>query len=173
LPSQVAQSYGQSIAAGQAGVGGANQTFATGAGAMGNPQSWGQGALQGYGQSANIQSQGYQNQMAAHNANQQASSAMWSGIGGLAGTAMMMKEGGGVRRAIPRGRTFNGDTGAIEDGPTDGSGIDDQVPAMLSVGEFIIPSDVVAAKGKEFFEKLVDRYHTPANQQRRALAYGG
>lgn len=173
LPSQVAQSYGQSIAAGQAGIGGANQTFNTGANAMGNPGQWSQGAMQGYGQSANIQSQNFQNQLASWNAGQQASAGAWGGIGGLAGMAMMMKEGGGVRRAVPRGRTFNGDTGAIESGPTDGSGIDDQVPAMLSVGEFIIPADVVASKGKEFFEKLVSRYHMPANQQRRALTMGG
>lgn len=174
LPSQVAASYGQSLAAGQAGVGGANQTFATGAGAMGNPAQWSGQAMQGYGQNANILSQGYGNQMAQYNANQQASAGMWQGIGGLAGAAMMMSDGRQVaRKAIPRGRTFNGETGAIENGPSDGSGIDDQVPAMLSVGEFIIPSDVVAAKGKEFFEKLVDRYHVPARQQRRALAMGG
>jgi hypothetical protein len=51
-------------------------------------------------------------------------------------------------------------------GPGDGSGIDDRVPAQLSEGEFVIPADVVRKKGEEFFEKLIAQYHTPASQQR-------
>jgi len=58
------------------------------------------------------------------------------------------------------------DAGHVDTGPTDGTGIDDQVPAMLSVGEFVIPADVVAAKGKEFFERMLTKYHKPAAQQR-------
>ena len=42
MPSQVAQSYGQSVAAGSQAMGGANSTFGTSAGAMGNPTAWGQ-----------------------------------------------------------------------------------------------------------------------------------
>ena len=51
-------------------------------------------------------------------------------------------------------------------GPGDGSGIDDRVTAQLSEGEFVIPADVVQKKGTEFFEKLVEQYHTPAAEQR-------
>ena len=59
--------------------------------------------------------------------------------------------------------------GMIQHGPSDGTGIDDQVHAKVSVGEYIIPADVVHAKGKEFFDKLLQRYHTPAQQQRQMM----
>jgi hypothetical protein len=36
----------------------------------------------------------------------------------------------------------------------------------LSNGEYIIPADVVATKGKEFFDNIVRKYHTPAAMQR-------
>ncbi len=57
----------------------------------------------------------------------------------------------------------------ISQGASDGTGIDDQVPAKVSVGEYVVPADVVHAKGKEFFDKLVARYHTPADQQRQQM----
>jgi hypothetical protein len=166
MPSQVAQSYGQSVAAGQAGVGGANQTFGTSAGAMGTPGQWMGGALQGYGQGANIMSQGYQNQMAGYNAGQAGMSNMMGGIGGIAGMAMGIKDGGKIAKEMSAGMgiPFDG-AGPVAQGPTDGSGVDDQVPAQLSVGEFVIPADVVQKKGVEFFEKLLEKYHTPAAMQ--------
>ena len=46
---------------------------------------------------------------------------------------------------------------------------DDRTNYLLSVGEYIIPADVVATKGREFFDKLVSRYHMPASQQRQAI----
>ena len=60
----------------------------------------------------------------------------------------------------------------VSQGASDGSGIDDQVPAKVSVGEYVIPADVVHAKGKEFFDKLVQRYHTPAHVQRQQMMGG-
>jgi hypothetical protein len=59
--------------------------------------------------------------------------------------------------------------GMIQHGPSDGTGIDDQVPAKVSVGEYIVPADVVHAKGKEFFDKLLQRYHIPAQDQRAQM----
>ena len=59
--------------------------------------------------------------------------------------------------------------GMIQQGPSDGTGIDDQVHARVSVGEYIIPADVVHAKGKEFFDKLLKQYHMPAQQQRQQM----
>jgi hypothetical protein len=50
-----------------------------------------------------------------------------------------------------------------------GGPVDDKVPAMLSDGEYVIPADVVKAKGIEFFDKLKDKYHTPAVLQRRGI----
>ena len=76
--------------------------------------------------------------------------------------AAMLADGGPPEEAIPTQQP-----GMIDEGPTDGSGIDDQVHAKLSVGEYVIPADVVQAKGVEFFDKLVERYHTPAEEQRR------
>ena len=40
--------------------------------------------------------------------------------------------------------------------------IDGQAPARLSSGEYVIPKDVVDAKGLEFFDKLVERYDSGA-----------
>ena len=51
-------------------------------------------------------------------------------------------------------------------GKGDGSGIDDKVNARLSDGEYVIPADVVRKKGEEFFDRLIQKLHTPAAQQR-------
>lgn len=169
MPSQVAASYGQSIAAGNSGVGNASNTTATGASALTSGNSAMGQALQGYNQSANIQSQGFNNQMNAWNAQQQANQSAIQGIGQVAGmAAMFMREGGHVprRSALP----FSKD-GPVDEGPSDGSGIDDQVPARLSVGEFVIPADVVEKLGTRHFEKLIEKYHTPAEEQE--MANGG
>lgn len=166
MPSQVAASYGQSIAAGNSGVGNANATTGAGANALTSGNAAMGQALQGYNQSANIQSQGFQNSMAAYNAQQEANSSALSGIGQIAGmAAMFMREGGHVPRRSAL--TFKKD-GPVDQGPTDGSGIDDQVPAMLSVGEFVVPADVVEKLGTQHFEKLIEKYHVPAEQQEMA-----
>jgi hypothetical protein len=164
MPSQVAASYGQSIAAGNSGVGNANAVTGTGANALTSGNAAMGQALQGYNQSANIQTQGFNNSMQAYQAQQQANQSAISGIGQIAGmAAMFMREGGHVprRSALP----FTKD-GPVNEGPSDGSGIDDQVPAMLSVGEFVIPADVVEKLGTHHFEKLIQKHHVPAAQQR-------
>lgn len=171
MPSQVAASYGQSLAAGNSGVGNANATTGAGANALTSGNGAMGQALSGYGQSANIQSQGFGNQMQAYNAQQEANSSAMSGLGSMAGmAAMFMREGGHVprRSALP----FKED-GPVDQGPSDGSGIDDQVPAYLSVGEFVIPADVVEALGTQHFQKLIDKYHVPAEQQDDGMANGG
>lgn len=162
LPSQVASSYNQSVAAGQSGVGGANATTNTSTSAMGLSNQTMGGALAGFGQSAGIQTQGFNNQMNQFGANQNS----LSGVGGILGLGASFLADGGMP---------TDEEGPVDEGPTDGSGIDDQVPAMLSVGEYVIPADVVATKGREFFDKLVEKYHTPAAKQeqpRRALPMG-
>ena len=154
LPSNVAASYGQSLQAGNSMVGNANQTTATGSGAMQGANGAMNTAIGGFGQAGNTATQGYQNQMAQFNANQQATTGMLQAAGGIAG--MFMADGGEV---------FESQPGTIDYGQGDGSGIDDQVPINASQGEYIIPADVVRAKGEEFFDKLVERYHTPAAEQ--------
>jgi len=172
-PSNVAGSYGQSIAAGNSMVGNANQTTATSGNVMQGAGGYLNTAMAGYGQGANIMSQGYQNQMQQYNANQQSMTGALSALGGIAG--MFMADGGSPKR---KALTIDNDTGEvmyvsqpglIDYGKGDGSGIDDRVPIMASTEEYIIPADVVRAKGVEFFDKLVAKYHTPASEQRKNM----
>lgn len=164
VPSQVAQSYGGAIGAGQAAVGGSAQTTGASTGAFSPALGFmGQG-MQGYGQAGQLVNAGYGNQLAAWQGSQNQLAGNLAGAGALAG--MFLADGGDVdpRMAIP----FD------EDGPVDvplgdGSGIDDSVPAYLSEGEYVIPADVVRRKGEEFFDKLIEKYHTPASQQRAAM----
>lgn len=153
-PSNVAGSYGQSLQAGNSMMGNANQTTSTSSNALGGVNAGLGTSIQGFGQAGNTMAQGYQGQMAQYNANQATTNAAIGAVGGIAG--MFMADGG-----IP----FESEPGAIDYGEGDGSGIDDQVPINASTGEYIIPADVVRAKGEEFFDKLVERYHTPAAEQ--------
>lgn len=159
-PSNVAGSYGQSLQAGNSMVGNANQTTATAGNAAQGANSFLNTSIGGFGQAGNTMSQGYQNQMQQYGANQQSITGTLGAIGGLAG--MFMADGGDVKQAIP----FDSEPGAIDYGMGDGSGIDDQVDIKASKGEYIIPADVVRKKGEEFFDKLVEKYHTPAVEQR-------
>jgi hypothetical protein len=173
-PSNVAGSYGQSIQAGNSMVGNANQTTGTSTGALQSAGGFMNTAQAGFGQSANIRSSGYQNQLAQYGANQDSITGALGAIGGVAG--MFMADGGptGKRQAL----TLDNDTGEvvygsqpgeIDYGSGDGSGIDDKVPIMASTGEYIIPADVVRIKGEEFFDRLVEKYHKPAEQQREDM----
>lgn len=159
-PSNVAGSYGQSIQAGNSMVGNANQTTATSGNAAQGANSFLNTSIGGFGQAGNTLSQGYQNQMQQFNANQQATTGALSAIGGIAG--MFLADGGPTKQAIP----FDSEPGMIDYGQGDGSGIDDKVPIQASTGEYIIPADVVRIKGEEFFDKIVEKYHTPAEEQR-------
>lgn len=159
LPTQAAAGYGAAVGAGGAAVGGANQTTGTSSSAMTAALSGYGGAQSGFGQAANIMNSGFQNEMAGFNAKQNQTAGMLQGLGAIGG--MMMADGGGVPQ-------FQQDGKVPEMGYGDGSGIDDTVPAKLSEGEYVIPADVVRKKGLEFFDKLVERYHTPADEQRSA-----
>lgn len=87
---------------------------------------------------------------------QSQSDGMMNLIGTLGGSAMGMfkfKDGGPVPKAK-----------GVVHGP--GTGISDSITARLSDGEYVVPADVVRAKGVEFFDKLKAKYHTPAAAQR-------
>lgn len=170
--SNAAGFYGQAVGSGSQAQQGALNTTNTGAGAVQSSLGFSGQALQGYGQGANIMSQGYQNQMAGWGAGQQQTAGTLQGLGSLAG--MFMADGGEVE-GVPTGSVAGAqrqgipmfaEDGDVDTGMGDGSGIDDSVPAMLSDGEFVIPADVVRKKGEEFFEKLIEKYHTPAAKQR-------
>ncbi len=168
--SNAAGFYGQAVGAGSQAQGNALNTTGAGAGAIQSGLGFGQQALQGYGQSAGIQGMGFNNQMQQWGAGQQQTAGVLQGLGGI--TGMFMADGGeveGIPTGAVAGQQQQGmpfqDNGEVN-GLGNGSGIDDQIPAQLSDGEFVIPADVVQAKGTEFFEKLLEQYHTPASQQR-------
>ena len=87
--------------------------------------------------------------------------------------------GGAITPYNPQVQTFGAEGGpafAMADGgPVDGpgTGTSDSVPARgpageryaLSDGEFVIPADVVRAKGEEFFWKLIEKFHRPSKQE--------
>jgi len=169
LPSQVAQSYGQVVNTGQAGVGGANQTTGTSSSAMTNAMGGFNTALSGYNQSANITNMGYQNEMAAFNAG----GGMADALGGLAGMGMSMTGAGGAFGAMGA-FAHDGGTAGVDGNPrskaTPAKGA--EVPMVLEKGEYIVPREVVAIKGTEFFDKLVER-HAPAKAANQAIPTRG
>lgn len=180
LPSQVAGSYAGASGTGAQAVGGANQTTGTSASAAGAAGQFGALALQGYGGAANIRSSGFQNEMQNWQAGQDQTMGWVNAASGIAGMAMMA-DGGKVEEKgieyapghelLPRDGAipFTSD-GRVDTGMGDGSGVDDTVPAMVSDGEYVIPADVVRVKGTEFFDRLVEKYHKPAAQQRQEAA---
>ena len=81
--------------------------------------------------------------------------------GSAAGPTAGFADGG----AIPAsGRQVLDETGTPDMAGTDGipAVIDGERPASLTSGEFVIPAEVVKAKGTEFFEKLIAQYKTEA-----------
>ena len=172
LPSQVAGSYGTALNAGNSAVSGGAQTTGAGAGAAQSSLGFSGQALQGYQQSAGIQNMGYQNQMQGWQAGQDQKMGYINAATQIAGMAMMADGGQPPNQAIPFVRPGMAPKAGIvpQMGMGDGSGIDDTVPAMVSEGEYVIPADVVRRKGEEFFDKLVEKYHTPAAQQQQQMA---
>lgn len=158
-PSNVAGSYGQSIQAGNSQIGNATSVTGAGTNARGGANAFLGTSISGNQAAAGIQSQGFQNQLGAQEANNATTNGILGAVGGIAG--LFLADGG-----TPEDAMYESEPGMIDYGAGDGSGVDDQVPIMASKEEYIIPADVVRAKGVEFFDKLVDRYHTPAEEQR-------
>lgn len=159
LPSQVAGSYGQSIAAGQSGIGSANQTSQTGANLATSSLGFGQQALQGYQQGAGIRTQGFNNQLAGFEAAGNQTIGMIGALGSLAG---------GVAGFVEEGGSIPGDMSAIP-------GPNDNIPAMLAKDEYVIPADVVKYKGVEFLDKLILKTRqaiAPPPQAEQAIPVG-
>lgn len=152
LPSQVAGSYGQSIAAGQAGIGGANQTTGTSAGALTSGTAFTGQALAGLQGAGSLMNQGFQNQMSIANYNQ-AAMGQWMDLAGtVAGGAMAMEEGG----IVP-------EQGALPVSPIPGS--TDRKPILATPGEAVVDKGTVEWYGQKFFADLKKK----AGEQRMAL----
>jgi hypothetical protein len=156
-PGQIAGTYGTALQSGNAGV---NSTLAaTGSGAqtMGTGTQWQGSGNQALNTQTNALNAGYNNQMTQFNANQQASSgigslggALLGAAGNAGGFAALFEDGG----AVPGTATQGGNIPA-EASRSRGAAIDD-VDAKLNVGEFVVPKDVAAWKGEEFFQKLIE-----------------
>jgi hypothetical protein len=124
-------------------------------------------AIQGNQSAGNLYNSDFATRMQGFGTQAQMSNQRMSTVGSLAGMGMaMMRDGGstgpgsvGHLSSVAKSRK----AGLVR-GP--GGPVDDQIEARLSNGEFVIPEDVVRKKGQEFFEKLVQKYHTPAAQQR-------
>lgn len=185
LPAQVAQSmgivnqtaggmtqnFGSTMQANQMGLQGA-----MGAGRMG---------MQGQMQGAEIQNMGYQNSLAAWNAEADANAAMIGGVASVAGAAMGAGGWGGLL-SMGGGKADGGPV----DGPPQPVGPTDTVPAVVTQGiptgqpatllmldpnEYVVPADVVRKKGTEFFDKLLAKYREGGDYdlQRQAVPTGG
>ncbi len=163
-PSNVAGSYAQSLQAGNSQLNNANNTSANTSGLFANANGALGTSINGFQGGAGILTQGFNNARGVANDNTQS---IISGVGAAAGlAALFLRDGGpvpGRKQAIP----YESEPGKIDYGEGDGSGIDDRVPIMASRDEYIIPADVVRVKGVEFFDRIVDKYHTPADQQRQ------
>jgi hypothetical protein len=158
-PGSVAGSYQTALASGaQAGQTGL-ATTASGVNSMGSPTQWmgaGNAALGTWG---NALTSGYNTALSNYNANQQSGSALGSLIGLGIGMIPGLAEGGAVDvgGGVPPSSS-----------PTRGGAVDD-VPARLTVGEFVIPKDVALRKGHDFFERLVQKTRENANQPQKPM----
>jgi hypothetical protein len=140
-PSNVAGSYGQSLTAGNSAIGNMTNTVGMGANTMGTGMGWQAQGLNATNQAANIQNMGFQNQMSAAQMKNSNSMAPWELVAGVGGAWL-----GGMAEG-----------GAIPEDVTQPPAPSDTVPAMLTPGEYVIPADVVARKGTEFFDRLVEK----------------
>jgi hypothetical protein len=165
-PGQIATQYGTATAAGNSAVSNNLATTASGANTMGTGVQWQGMGNQALGVWGNTLNMGYQNQMAAYNANKSNSSGIGSALG--LGASLLTK----IPGFAEGGAVDDSDLGPMVDGvpyedmteqyvtsdrsPSGGEQVDD-VPARLNVGEFVIPKDVVEYKGHEFFQSLIKK----------------
>jgi hypothetical protein len=191
---QVATGAGQAGAGAASGAAGTSQSnLATGSSAFTAPVNWYNSGATNMGVYTNAVNQFNQQQynMAALSA-QELGGAM-QGIGNIAGEFLMpgsgfnpmhfatkggpigFQEGGGVANGNGNGKTGlppppNGTPGGFvpaSASPSGGQETDD-VDAKLTVGEFVIPKDVVAVRGTDYYYKDIDkaRQMSQSNSQR-------
>ena len=162
MPNTAAAYYGGANATGANAMNTSTQAINT---ANQNANTMGQGFgsfYQGNSSAGNLALGDYNARTQGYQADQAATGGLFQGLGQLGSMAIYkgLADGGDVHEGP---------------GPVRGIGgpVDDKIPAMLSNGEYVVPADVVRAKGVEFFDKLKQKYHTPAAIQRRqALSRG-
>lgn len=158
------QGMGMQALANQSGAGGVNASLATtasGANTMGTAAQWGQLAGGTLGMAGNML--GTQGRLALDTwrADQEADSGLGSALGlagGLINGARSASGAAGIMAFLEEGGAVETPGGAIPMGasPSNGQTVDD-VPARLTAGEFVVPKDVAAWKGEEFFQKLIEQ----------------
>lgn len=174
-PAQVAQQQGISTGAGQGAVSSGNQTFSTGANAMGTPVQYQGAGFQGLSGWSNALTSGYGMQMERYKANQSASSGLGSllgmglGIGTKLATGGLFEEGGSVPSKdefehAMQGPSQTGIRITQEMSPSGGIQTDDVEavssegsPLRLNVNEFVIPDDTVLWYGEKHLQRLIEK----------------
>lgn len=152
---------GQSVGFGQLGVQAGNSaantqlaTTTTGANTMGTPMQYGGLQNQAIGTWGNTLNMGYQNQLGAYNAENNANSGSgWGSVlgAGLGIAAKFMEDGGPTDGGATPG-------GAIPAHASPSGGVaTDDVPAQLTAGEFVLPKDVMQWKGEEWAQKEIQK----------------
>lgn len=154
LPGFSQGSSGLSLNATNSGVNNSNQTQQVINQGYGIPNQYFSGAVGSNNAAANVLNTGFQNQQSN-----------WVNQGQQ--MAALINAGGA---AYGYGRADGRYVGKVE-GP--GTGISDDIPAMISDGEYVIPADVVKRKGVEFFDKLLEKHHMPAQEQYRKYGIKG
>lgn len=153
LPTQSMAYTSQQGALGSGAVGADATTTGTGASTMGTALGWNGASNSAIGQQGNLMAQDYKNRYDY--------SQTPTGVGALLGyvagnaTKALSFFGGGGSTLSSAGAGLYSEGGAVKTKQSPSAGaIPDDVPARLSAGEFVIPKDVVAWKGEEFFHKL-------------------
>lgn len=155
VPGQAMALAGMATQTGAQAQSGLNQAIATGSNTRNAAGQWYGQALSGYNQAANIHNMGYQNQMAEYQANMTMSP--------MAQAAQMGASlGGAFLGGVQEGGAIPADVAPIP-GPAD------KYPVLLAEGEYVVPAEVVKAKGTEFFDRLKEKYTgIPVPEQRTA-----
>lgn len=158
-PTQVLGAAGQAGQSGNQATNTGLATTASGANTMGTGQSWQQTGNQGLGIWGQTLNAGFQNQLAAYQADQ-ASSSGWGSALGLVGSflPMLAEEGGAIPDDMPEG----GGPVPTEASPSMGA-IPDDIPAQLegggparlNAGEFVVPKDVVKWLGEKGMQTII------------------
>ena len=176
LPSQGLQYAGQALQAGQATAQNAAAWQNAGQ-AIGTPNQFAATSGNALGNWANALGSGYNAQIGASNATSQRNAgigtaigtgvgaffgpigaAAGGAIGGAAGTTLSSESGGEIRAAVPL--RADGGPGAV--------------PMVAHDGEYIVPPEVMARKGSEFFDKLVAKTREElAEREQGAQVAGG
>ena len=147
-PGQIAGTYGTALQGGQLAGNMQLGTTASGANTMGTAPQWQQMGNQSIGTWGGILNQSYQNQLAAYQAANSGGGGWGSALGSIGAALITKMEDGGMIET-PGGKV------PPQSSPTRGAAVDD-VPARLTVGEFVVPKDVAAWKGEEYFQKLIE-----------------